>query len=65
MRWSSVIDDVRPNPDVAQLSGLYNRFWQSDADGDASCDAIVAVGGGSAIDTAKALDGGHRQRTVR
>ena len=47
----AVIDDVRPNPDVAQLAGLYNRFWQSDA----ACDAIVAVGGGSAIDTAKAL----------
>lgn len=46
-----VIDDVRPNPDVAQLAGLYNRFWRSNA----ACDAIVAVGGGSAIDTAKAL----------
>lgn len=46
-----VIDDVRPNPDVAHLAALYDRFWQS-ADG---CDAIVAVGGGSAIDTAKAL----------
>ncbi|QEZ45806.1 iron-containing alcohol dehydrogenase PsrA [Cupriavidus oxalaticus] len=47
----AVIEDVQPNPDVAQLSGLYNRFWeQPDA-----CDAIVAVGGGSAIDTAKAL----------
>lgn len=46
-----VIDNVQPNPDVAQLSGLYNHFWeQADA-----CDAIVAVGGGSAIDTAKAL----------
>ena len=47
----AVIEDVRPNPDVAQLAELYNRFWQ---DGNA-CDAIVAVGGGSAIDTAKAL----------
>ncbi|WP_407715366.1 iron-containing alcohol dehydrogenase PsrA [Comamonas testosteroni] len=47
----AVIEDVRPNPDVEQLAGLYNRFWQN---GNA-CDAIVAVGGGSAIDTAKAL----------
>ena len=47
----TVIDDVRPNPDVAHLRDLYNSFWQSDA----PCDAIVAVGGGSAIDTAKAL----------
>eukprot|EP01041_Mallomonas_annulata_P034257 gene34257-56997_t len=46
-----VIDDVRPNPDVAHLSALYDRFWQSAE----ACDAIVAVGGGSAIDTAKAL----------
>lgn len=47
----SVIDDVQPNPDVSHLTSLYNRFWQS-AD---QCDAIVAVGGGSAIDTAKTL----------
>ncbi len=47
----AVIEDIQPNPDVAQLEGLYNSFW-SDPD---ACDAIVAVGGGSAIDTAKAL----------
>jgi phosphonate metabolism-associated iron-containing alcohol dehydrogenase len=47
----AVIDDVHPNPDVAHLSGLYDRFWQSGT----TSDAIVAVGGGSAIDTAKAL----------
>lgn len=46
-----VIDDVRPNPDVAHLSALYDRFWQTPG----ACDAVVAVGGGSAIDTAKAL----------
>jgi len=51
-----MIEDVRPNPDVAQLSGLYDRFWEH-AD---ACDAIVAVGGGSAIDTAKALMVGTR-----
>ncbi|MES3001191.1 MAG: iron-containing alcohol dehydrogenase PsrA [Pseudomonadota bacterium] len=54
-----VIDDVRPNPDVAELAGLYDSFWRDHAD----VDAIVAVGGGSAIDTAKALmvadDGGR------
>jgi phosphonate metabolism-associated iron-containing alcohol dehydrogenase len=53
-----VIDDVRPNPDVAELAGLYDRFWREHAE----VEVIVAVGGGSAIDTAKALmvadDGG-------
>lgn len=48
---AGVVDDVRPNPDVAELRPAYERFW---ADSDAA-DAIVAVGGGSAIDTAKAL----------
>jgi phosphonate metabolism-associated iron-containing alcohol dehydrogenase len=46
-----LIDDVRPNPDVAELEGLYDRFWQDHGD----IEVIVAVGGGSAIDTAKAL----------
>jgi phosphonate metabolism-associated iron-containing alcohol dehydrogenase len=46
-----VIEDVQPNPDVAQLRDTYERFWQAAGD----CDAVIAVGGGSAIDTAKAL----------
>jgi phosphonate metabolism-associated iron-containing alcohol dehydrogenase len=46
-----VIEDVQPNPDVAQLRATYERFWQQAGD----CEVVVAVGGGSAIDTAKAL----------
>jgi phosphonate metabolism-associated iron-containing alcohol dehydrogenase len=46
-----VIDDVRPNPDVAELAATYDRFWREHAD----VPVIVAVGGGSAIDTAKAM----------
>lgn len=46
-----VVDNVRPNPDVAELMDLYGDFWR-DAD---DAEVIVAVGGGSAIDTAKAL----------
>ena len=46
-----VIDQVLPNPDVAELAGTYEAFWREHAD----VEVIVAVGGGSAIDTAKAL----------
>ncbi len=46
-----VIDGVRPNPDVAELAATYERFWHAHPE----VEAIVAVGGGSAIDTAKAL----------
>jgi alcohol dehydrogenase class IV len=46
-----VIDQVRPNPDVAELAATWECFWRDHAD----VEVIVAVGGGSAIDTAKAL----------
>ena len=46
-----IVEDVQPNPDVAQLRDTYERFWQEASD----CHTVIAVGGGSAIDTAKAL----------
>lgn len=49
---AGVIDDVRPNPDVAELKAVYEAFWRA---GGSPADVIVAIGGGSAIDTAKAL----------
>ncbi len=48
---TGVIDQTQPNPDVDGLDALYRGFW---ATPDAS-EVIVAVGGGSALDTAKAL----------
>ena len=50
-RLACVIDRIQPNPDVQELSGTYEAFWRDHAD----VEVIVAVGGGSAIDTAKAL----------
>jgi hypothetical protein len=47
----AIEDRIEPNPDVSYLAGMYERFWRDHAD----CEAVVAVGGGSAIDTAKAL----------
>ena len=46
-----VIDTVQPNPDVAELQALYEGFWRDPH----SAEVLVAVGGGSSIDTAKAL----------
>lgn len=46
-----VEDRIEPNPDVSYLAGMHERFWRDHAD----CETVLAVGGGSAIDTAKAL----------
>ena len=48
---AAVEDRIEPNPDVSYLAPMYQRFWRDHA----GCEALVAVGGGSAIDTAKAL----------
>ncbi|MDH4563699.1 iron-containing alcohol dehydrogenase PsrA [Pseudomonas sp. BN411] len=50
-RLVHVVEDVQPNPDVAWLRRTYEAFWREAGD----CQTVVAVGGGSAIDTAKAL----------
>ena len=46
-----VIDQTQPNPDVDGLDALYRAFWREHRESE----VIVAVGGGSALDTAKAL----------
>ncbi|CAN7284775.1 iron-containing alcohol dehydrogenase PsrA [Caballeronia sp. 15715] len=52
----AVIDDVQPNPDVTHLAGLYRDFWQRyDWQSHEHCSVIVAIGGGSVLDTAKTL----------
>lgn len=46
-----VIDCIQPNPDVQWLESLYEQVQRDHAD----VPVIVALGGGSAIDSAKAL----------
>ena len=49
LEGATVFADVRPNPDielVGQASGVFRE---------AGCDGLVALGGGSAMDTAKAV----------
>lgn len=48
---AGVIDRIEPNPDVSWLASAYEAFWREHS----AVEAVVAVGGGSAIDTAKAL----------
>jgi phosphonate metabolism-associated iron-containing alcohol dehydrogenase len=48
---AGIEDRIEPNPDVSYLAAMYERFWRKHAD----CETVVAVGGGSTIDTAKAL----------
>jgi phosphonate metabolism-associated iron-containing alcohol dehydrogenase len=48
---AGIEDRIDPNPDVSYLAAMYERFWREHAD----CETVVAVGGGSTIDTAKAL----------
>lgn len=51
-----IIDNVQPNPDVAELKSVYESFWRRHPD----TEVIIAAGGGSTIDTAKALMVGTR-----
>lgn len=50
-RLAGVIDQVSPNPDVRELAPMYGDFWRRYG----QCEVIVALGGGSALDTAKLL----------
>ena len=50
-KLATVIEDVQPNPDVAELAQTWQKFWQEND----QVETLIAVGGGSVIDTAKAL----------
>ncbi|MET1115198.1 MAG: iron-containing alcohol dehydrogenase PsrA [Comamonas sp.] len=50
-RLRGVVDCIQPNPDVQWLAPLYDRVQREHAD----VECIIALGGGSAIDSAKAL----------
>ena len=49
-RARAVVDEVEPNPEVSWFRSRYGDFWKRHG----GC-TLVAVGGGSAIDTAKLL----------
>lgn len=46
-----VEERVKPNPDIKDIEHLYNHFWQNYP----QANYVIALGGGSVIDTAKAL----------
>ncbi len=48
---AGVLSNVQPNPDVAELRAVYEDYWCKPDHGE----VLIALGGGSAIDTAKAL----------
>jgi phosphonate metabolism-associated iron-containing alcohol dehydrogenase len=48
---AGVISNTQPNPDVSNLTSLYEDFWRKHAE----VETVVAIGGGSTLDTAKAL----------
>ncbi|HET8609694.1 MAG TPA: iron-containing alcohol dehydrogenase PsrA [Burkholderiales bacterium] len=50
-RIIAVESGTEPNPDIVGLTTMYRRFWSEHR----QCEVIVAVGGGSTLDTAKAL----------
>jgi phosphonate metabolism-associated iron-containing alcohol dehydrogenase len=58
-RLVAVDEAIHPNPDVAELRDKYSSFWNQYCE----TDVIVAVGGGSVIDTAKALMVGTKSAT--
>jgi phosphonate metabolism-associated iron-containing alcohol dehydrogenase len=50
-RIIAIESGTEPNPDITGLAHMYRRFWSDHR----QCEVIVAVGGGSTLDTAKAL----------
>jgi phosphonate metabolism-associated iron-containing alcohol dehydrogenase len=51
-------ENVFPNPDVSNLKEGYHKFWANYSD----ANVILAVGGGSVIDTAKSLMVGTKNK---
>jgi len=47
----AIESETEPNPDIVGLARLYKKFWSDYR----QCEVIVAVGGGSTLDTAKNL----------
>lgn len=48
---AGIEERIEPNPDVSALAPMYESFWRDRA----ACEVVLAVGGGSVIDTAKVL----------